>query len=367
MSAAFTLYGWQLSYYSGKVRCYLDYKRIPYVEEAVDLPTLMIRIRRRTGAVVMPVVVTPEGGWLQDSSEIIDQLEARFPARAIVPYSPVQRFAASVLEAWGDEWWIPFAMHTRWSHPENLDLFVREAGAALLPWAPAFVQQRAARVPVAAMRDHLRGVGVVPAQHAAMDAWLHDMLDALDAHFEATPFLLGPRPTLADFGLVGPLYAHLGRDPWPKRELIAPRRQLQAWVDRMVEPAAAEPAAFDAGDELPATLAPVWHSVFGEFLPMIEAINARVRAALPSLPAGRAFPRGLDEVGFPMGKGTFRRAALPYTLWMVQRSQDVYRAMAPDDQVAVRAWLATVGGARWLEIDVPRLRRCGLRVAPEVA
>ncbi|MBK6559244.1 MAG: hypothetical protein IPG16_19255 [Comamonadaceae bacterium] len=37
------------------------------------------------------------------------------------------------MEAWGDEWWIPMAMHTRWTYPENYALFEREAGSALLP------------------------------------------------------------------------------------------------------------------------------------------------------------------------------------------------------------------------------------------
>ena len=82
--------------------------------------------------------------------------------------------------------------------------------------------------------------------------------------------------------------------------------------------------------------------------------------------SGRALPRGLGEVAFPMGAGTFRRAALPYTLWMVQRSLDVYRRMTPAEQQQVRGWVRTVGGERWLELDIPRLRRVGLCVAPEV-
>ncbi|MBK6559245.1 MAG: glutathione S-transferase C-terminal domain-containing protein [Comamonadaceae bacterium] len=39
------------------------------------------------------------------------------------------------------------------------------------------------------------------------------MLDLLDAHFAQHRFLFGERPTLGDFGLVGSMYGHLGRDP----------------------------------------------------------------------------------------------------------------------------------------------------------
>ena len=125
------LYGWQLSYYTGKLRSYLRYKGIPFDEREVDLLTLVWRIKRKTGEVVMPVLVTPEGEWLQDTSAIIDRLELQQPQPAIAPAGPVQRFASSLLEAWGDEWWVPIAMHTRWSYAENYALFEREAGHSL--------------------------------------------------------------------------------------------------------------------------------------------------------------------------------------------------------------------------------------------
>ncbi len=102
MSGRYTLYGWQVSYFAGKVRCYFEYKRIPYTERPINLWELMVTIKRRTGASVMPVVVTPEGRWLQDSSDIIDHLESRFPERPVVPGTPAQRAAAYLLEAWGD-------------------------------------------------------------------------------------------------------------------------------------------------------------------------------------------------------------------------------------------------------------------------
>jgi glutathione S-transferase len=367
MTASFTHYGWQLSYFSGKTRSYLHYKGIPFVDQPVDLPTLMLRIRQKTGAVVMPVLVTPEREWIQDTSVIIDRMEARFPARPVLPQTPVQRFASYVLEVWGDEFWIPAAMHTRWSHPENLSLFRGDAGKALLPWAPAFLQQRAAGIPVQEMQKHLPGVGVVPAQFAVLDRWINQTLDRLDAHFAQHDFLLGARPTLGDFSLYGPLYGHLGRDPWPKRELIAPRVHVRAWIERMANAAASAGQALQGEDEIPASLAPVFKAIFAELLPMIDGINRQVRAALPGIAAAKALPRGLADVEFPLGNGSFRRAALPYTLWMVQRTLDVYRQMLPGEQRAVRHWLALMGGEHWLALDIPRLRRVGLRVAAEVS
>ena len=130
MKPPYTLYGWHLSYFTGKVRCYLLHKSIAFTDQPVNMFTLLSTIKRQTGAVVMPVLRTPKGAWVQDSSVIIDQLEAAHPQRPVIPTSPVPRFAAYLLEAWCDEWWVPIAMHTRWTYPENYALFERERTVA---------------------------------------------------------------------------------------------------------------------------------------------------------------------------------------------------------------------------------------------
>ena len=360
-----TLYGWHLSYFTGKVLCYLRYKRISFVDRPVDMLTLLWKIRKHTGEVVMPVLVTAQGEWLQDSSVIIERMEALYPDAPVVPATPVQNFAASLIEAWGDEWWIPIAMHTRWSYPENYALFERDAGRSLLPHCPAFLQRRAAAKVARTLRGYLHRVGVRCGQFAVMDAWTAGMLDLLDAHFAVQPFLFGAVPTIGDFGLVGTMYGHLGRDPWPARELIGPRKHLQAWIARMANPGEPGGGGLLSDDRIAPTLAPVFRSIFSEFLPMLEAINGQVREASTELPKGKALPRLLQEIEVPMGDGRFRRIAIPYTLWMAQRTLDVYQALGPDQKLQVREWLTSVGGERFLELDIARLRRSGLRVVPE--
>jgi glutathione S-transferase len=364
MSKPYIHYAWHLSYFSGKSRSYLRYKDIPHVEKAIDFYTFSVRAKKRTHAAVMPIVVTPEGEWLQDTSHIIDRLEQRFPEAPVVPATPVQRIASYLMELWGDEWWLVIAMYTRWCHPENYALFERDAGRGLLPWFPRFLQNRMAAKAANQMRGHLPSLGIVPAQLGLLDGWTRNMLDLLDAHFAKLPFLFGDKPSLGDFGLIGPLYAHLGRDPWSKRELIDPRRNLRAWVDRMNQPRPLS-GAFLPDDQAPATLTPIFSAMFREFLPLLEATLREVNAALPRCLPGRPLPRGLGEIEFPMGKGHYRRAAIPYILWMTQRILDVYRGMDGTGQATVRAWLTGLGGEKLLELDIPRLRRVGLRVAAE--
>jgi hypothetical protein len=212
------------------------------------------------------------------------------------------------------------------------------------------------------MRSHLPALGIVPGQVEIVAEWTRDMLDVLDRHFAELPFLFGSRPSLGDFGLMGPLYAHLGRDPWSKRELIDPRRHLRAWVDRMNRPQPRS-GSFLLDDRIPATLEPVFRAIFREFLPLLEGTLREVKGVPAELRDGRRLPRGLGEVEFPMGTHRYRRTALPYMLWMVQRLQAVHAAMPAEDQARVRAWLQGLGGEGILALDIPALRRVGLRVA----
>lgn len=367
MSSVHTLYGWHLSYFTGKAMCYLRYKQLPFEQKAVDMVTLMWRIKRKTGAAVMPVLRTPEGEWINDTSRIIDYVEALEPEPSVHPATPVQRFASYLMEAWGDEWWVPVAMHTRWSYPENYVLFEREAGRALLPWLPGPPRRQAVKVVAGKLRAMLHGVGVRAEQLAVMDAWTAEMLSLLDAHFAQHRYLFGERPSLGDFGLVGSMYGHLGRDPWPARELIASRPHLRAWIDRMAEPplkanSISSPAECLAHDQIAPTLLPVFQAIGREFLPLLEGINAQVKALLVNWPNGKLLPRRLADVEVPMGQWRFRRAALPYSLWMAQRCLDAFRAMTVQEQAQVRAWLTSVGAERLLALDVPRLRLHGVRV-----
>ncbi len=205
-----------------------------------------------------------------------------------------------------------------------------------------------------------------PDQIAMLDAWIDGMLSRLETHFARHPYLLGQRPTVGDFGLIGPMYAHFARDPWPRAHLLASRPALSAWVERMATlDHAAVARAFPAdgpGDALPTTLLPVLDAVFREFVPMIKATLDEVIRAAPAVQPGRALRRSLGDIAVPMGSGTFRRAALPFTLWKAQGVLDSVAAMGEADRAALRVWLRAVGGEALQDLRLPRLERVALNV-----
>ena len=364
MSQTYTFYGSDLSLYSGKLRAYLRFKGIPYVERAPNFYTFNVTIKRHTGDAVVPVLVTPEGTWLQDTSDIIATLEQRFPRVPVLPATPIQAFAARLFELWGDEFWLPTAMHTRWSHPkENYPLFEQDATQGFFPGWPTWISRLVVKKGLASMlADFLPVLGVSKETAPLLDRWIALQLDALDRHFAEHAFLFGSRPSIGDLGLIGPLYAHLGRDPWPKQHLIDPRRHLSAWVERMMNPAVMQ-GEFLPEDRLADTLLPMLRSIFDEMTPYLASGVVELRKVMNDLEAGKRLPRFLGQVEYPLADGRWRQKLLPYTLWMAQRIVDSYKQLPEADAARVRSWLTDMGGSALLDLDIPRLRRMGLRAA----
>lgn len=362
MTKPFTFYGVDLSLYSGKLRAYLRFKGIPYVEQAPSFITFNFTIKRKTGDAVVPVLVSPEGQWMQDTSVIIEALEQRFPEAPVMPLTPVQKFAARLFEIWGDEFWLPTAMHMRWSHPEeNFPLFMHDAVKAFFPpWASGIGRFLIKNGLASQLRAFLPVLGVNPKSAPVLDKWTNEQLDALDLHFSKYQYLFGSCMSLGDLGLIGPLYAHLGRDPWPKRNLIEPRKHLHAWVQRMMNPKVKQ-GTFLPDDQLPDTLLPMLQSIFKEMTPLLDGGARVLRDAKASYPSGKRLPRHMGQSTCPMSDGTWTQQVFPYSLWMAQQIIDAYKDLPPAEAVQVREWLKSMGGEAFLKIDIPRLQRNGLR------
>jgi glutathione S-transferase len=142
----------EVSLYSGKTRAYLRYKNIPF-EEHLSLD-VHDRIKTEVGKKIVPVVVTPEGEYLQDTTVIIDRLEQRFPTPSVYPDTPRQKLVALLLELYGDEWLVMPAMHYRWQYKRyNLGFILEQFGDAMKPHWPNWLK-RAFALPVKSGLTH---------------------------------------------------------------------------------------------------------------------------------------------------------------------------------------------------------------------
>lgn len=132
----YTLYGADVSYYTGKARAYLDWRGVDYVEELATQQVYRDIILPSVGWPVIPVMKTPDGEIVQDTTDIIEHIEAAEGlSPPAIPDGPVQAFVAQLLQLYADEWLVIPAMHYRWNY--NEDWAYQEFGAISAPDRPA--------------------------------------------------------------------------------------------------------------------------------------------------------------------------------------------------------------------------------------
>lgn len=374
-----TLWGGALSLYSGKVRAYLIKKGIRYREFYTGHPEFQTRVWPIVRLTVAPIVETPDGAVLQDSTEIIDALERSHPGPSMLPATPVQQVIARLLDAWATEHLLLPAMYYRWAEPyrsAHLPFLQAEFGRVAYLGKDREARNAAGAAMMGYFGKLLPSIGGTPETAPAIEAAYLDLLECLDLHFQQVPYLLGGHPSVADFGLMAPLYAHLARDPEPARLMSLRAPNVRRWTERMnlaVIPDAEYPdvaPAFPDHDQLPPTLEPVLALLFRDWTPELLANAARYQAWLderPAVPAGtpvslstqRLVHPTLGPIEYPLRGCTVRRNSAPQTLWHFEQAAALGRSLDGDARQRLDALLDRVGGqtAMRLQLSRPILRR----------
>ncbi len=293
-----------LSLYSGKTRSYFIKKGIDYQEIFGSHPRYGKEIVPLIGYRVLPVVELTDGTLIQDTTDTIVHFEKKVPEPALIPKTPVQRAVAWLIGFFGSEALLKPAMHYRWSYLDRQRPFLEAAFGRAVSGHRDRQRQREAVTPIMEyFSGFLKSLGVTPETIPVIEASYLDLLHLLDDHFLRVPYLLGGRPSLADFGLVAPLYAHLARDPYPSMLMKNHAPHVFRWTERM------NLAGFTDGefpdlapdflpnDELPETLEPILRYFFTdcgpEVLGMIASYNAWVETH-DALPPGTVIQRDQD-------------------------------------------------------------------------
>ena len=225
------VWGVSVSYYTGKLEAYLRYKGIDYEMRSPFAEAK--RIREQVGAIQVPIVERDDGRWMSDSTPMIIQLEQEHPDRPVLPPDPVVGFLARLIEDYADEWlWRP-AMHYRWSYEHDRALLSRilvdEVSGHLhlpRPWKLRMISRRQRTGFV--LRD-----GVRAETRTHVEAGYRAALDGMSTMLNARPYLLGNAPSLADFGLMGPMLRHFGQDPTPAEIMRNEAPAVFDWLSRV--------------------------------------------------------------------------------------------------------------------------------------
>ena len=103
MKHEYKYYGWQASFFAGKIRGYLNYKGVDYVEKNINIYDMLRKIPKNTGRVAMPALETRQGEWFCDTPLIMEELEKRHPTPRVLADGPVQNFVAELFQNWVDD------------------------------------------------------------------------------------------------------------------------------------------------------------------------------------------------------------------------------------------------------------------------
>ena len=274
MDGAYRIFGSEMSPYSVKVRAYFRYKALPHVwiprrAENDD------EYRRYAKLPLIPLVVTPDDEGIQDSTPILEALEAKHPSPSIHPDDPALGFLSALTEEFGDEWGNKLMFHHRWYDPVDQNAASLVLARLSLPFGDkSSVEARAGAIK-ARMTGRGGFVGSSDANAPKITAYYLELLDIHEPHLRDRPYLFGARPAFGDFGLAPQLY-EASVDPTCGAMIRARGPAVLDWCHRMLAPRA--DGAFETWAELAPTLAPLIAYIGRYFLPWTRA-NARALAA----------------------------------------------------------------------------------------
>jgi len=342
MSAEYRFYGSWPSYYTAKGRAYMQYKRLPYTNEGASMVEYATVIMPRTGKMFIPVVMTPNDEPLQDTCDIIDELERRHPERPVVPADPLLRFASKLMEYYADECLIYPGLHMRWHYgDENTEWAMSEfervattRGSDVVPPLRGFSKKIQMYAAALGMTDD--------ASKAAVRRVFDRLMAKLDAHFRRHQFLLGATPSLGDIALMGPIFGHFYRDPYSAQILRREYPRVCTWAEDM-NLSNAVPA--DRGWELSESSLEVFKEIgaaFGQFIPDLSRALDRTITAMPS---GAVLERIFDQqfdtkiMDTPIHLGAINS----HWAYKLQRVRDAYQEASATDRGRIDSFLKDIG------------------------
>lgn len=368
---SYQLWGTPNSLYTGKARSYLIKQGIAFTNRAAGETHFRETIMPKAGRWIVPVLEAEDGGIVQDGADIIRHFEAQGATRLpAFPASPRHAIIGQIFELFGGEGLLRPAMHYRWNFDETNRAFIEpDFVRSLAPTdAPADVQAGIFAMASQRMRAAMAGFGVTPESIPAIEASYAEFLELFDAHLAGSPYLLGGAPTIGDYGLIAPLYAHLARDPEPARLMQTTAHRVWRWTERMnrADSDAGEYGAPDTSlfseDHVPDSLKALLRFVAQDYLPEVRAYVGFINewlAGRPDIEPGtsgldRAQDRSIGEMTFSWRGLEVKAMVMPYRLYLLQMVQQVFDAADDIARVSMSEMLEETGLSELLTLRTTR-------------
>ena len=321
------IFGSELSPYSVKIRAWFRYKGIAH-DWLTRTPENRAEYEAHARLPLVPLVITPEGEGIQDSTPIMERFEAAFPEPATQPGDPMLAFLSALLEEYGDEWGNKHMFHYRWRDEADQVSAAERIARSMLPDAGEDAVAERARAVRERMVPRVSFVGSSPETAPIIEASFARQLELLEAHLEDRRYLFGARPAFADFGIAAQIW-----EAWtdPTGSTLVPPR-TRDWCRRMQDPENEGP--FETWNALAPTLESLLAEEVGaRFLPWSDA-NARAIAG------------GAESFAVDIAGGRWTQAPQRYHARSLRVLRGKYAALG--DRAALDPVLEATGCRAWL-------------------
>lgn len=327
--------------FSAKLRAYLNFRGLPYRRVRVDMELYLQIMPRLVGFPSLPVLLSADGRVMQDTTPIIAYFERERgePHPQATPKNdPALAFISALLEDFADEYMPRLIMLTRWGTAAGAQALAHRIARRMSWTRPEADQQQLAALVLARQRGFDRHLAINDATRPDLEAQLLELIALLEARLGEHRFLLGDRPSVADFALFGPLWAHTWMDPSSAGLLEIHGRRTCDWLETIEEFGDPRGAAGSEGrlgqwlalDQAPDSLVDLLRFVAQTYLP-----NARA-AASASLVRKKGYTVEIRGV-------TCEMSTYHYRAWSFEQVQLQYQALGADQRARVDPLLERAG------------------------
>ncbi|WP_321489893.1 glutathione S-transferase family protein [uncultured Hyphomonas sp.] len=321
--------------YTRKMLALLRYRRIPYAilwgghqNPPPDLPQPKVKL--------LPTFYFQGANGdfeaVVDSTPITRRLEQEYAGRSVIPESPALAFLNELIEDYADEWLTKAMFHYRWYFEADRD----NAGPLLVYWSlPTLAApdaQKMADMFSKRQTERLYVVGSNDVTASTIESSYLRFIDLLDTLLQPAGYVLGARPSSADFAIYGQLTQLAIVEPTSAALTRARSARVRAWLDRMEDLSGLEP---DSGDwftpeQAEEHLKPLLCEIGRVYLPFLKANAAAVVAGQSN------FETEID--GQAWSQPTF-----PYQAKCLQHLRETAQALSGDVRNEVRSILSGTG------------------------
>ncbi|MEM9667285.1 MAG: glutathione S-transferase family protein [Pseudomonadota bacterium] len=267
-----------------------------------------------------------------DSTPITRRLETDHEGRSVIPADPELAFYNDLIEDYADEWLTKAMFHYRWYHEVDR----KNAGPLLIYWSVNTASKDMAEATAQAFTkrqyDRLYVVGSNDVTAQTIEESYARFIRILDGLIAIRGYVLGARPSSADFAIYGQL-TQLGIiEPTSAKLMTDLSFRVRAWLDRMEDLSGLDPDEDDwfTPAEARTALKPLLGEIGRVYAPFLLG-NAAAAAA------------GNDTVNTEIDSRAWTQPTFPYQAKCLMALRNVFNALPDDTRSDILETLSDTG------------------------